>query len=325
MLTAFTYYDPEEEGRIQQGMKETSFFAEEKEIAKEFAEEHHSAWRADCPCCGQQEAWPIFERHGISYEQCRACGTLFAAVKDEDVDAYFRQPRLRELRLSEAYQRNAAESRSRRWEDILAWLEFRAFRYLGRSKDLRVIDYGNRWRSFAEMLSESELCGAYEARDSLLVDGEGRGAEMQADIVLALNYLERLTAPENFFREAASMLSFDGLLVFSIKAGNGFDILKLRGNHPNLLPYEHNFLPSRAGIERLLARTGFELLEYTTPGTFDLNYVIGNKDRLGEHDYFTRYFLEHATPNAQAEFQRFLQRSGMSSYAQLIARKKVSA
>ena len=114
-------------------------------------------------------------------------------------------------------------------------------------------------------------------------------------------------------------------MVFSIKAGNGFDILKLGGNNPSLLPFEHNFLPSRDGIEILLERTGFELLEYTTPGTFDLNYVKNNKSRLGKDDYFLQYFLSHASENSLAEFQRFLQRSGMSSHAQLIARKKVGA
>lgn len=322
MLTAFTYYDPEEEDRIQQGMKNTSFFAQEKTIAREFAVAHQSTWRADCPCCGTQEVWPIFERHGISYEWCRACGTLFAAVKDEDVEEYFALPQLRKIRLSDEYQQSATDSRSRRWADTIDWLGFRAFRYLGRNEGLRIVDYGDRWQGFSEMLQESSLCGAYVVRDSILALGENQTGT-EADIVFAMNYLERRTAPEGFFREAATLLSKDGLLVFSIKAGNGFDILKLRGNHPNLLPYEHNVLPSRAGIERLLERTDFELLEYTTPGTFDLNYVISNKDRLGEHDYFTRYFLDHSTPNAQAEFQRFLQRSGMSSYAQLIARKKV--
>lgn len=54
----------------------------------------------------------------------------------------------------------------------------------------------------------------------------------------------------------------------------------------------------------MLAQTGFELLEFTTPGTFDLNYVKANKDGL-----------------AEADFQRFIPKSGLSSYAQVIARR----
>ena len=322
MLTAFSYYDPEEENRIQQGMKNTAFFEREREIAHGFAASHQGLWRGTCPACGQEAAWPIFERDGVTYERCRECGSLFAAVKEADVAAYFAQEDLRALRCSDEYQENSTESRSRRWDDILAWLGFRAFRYLGHNEGLSVVDYGNRWQGFVGRIRSANFCGSYFTRDSLLA-GDERPAAGSVDIVLAMNYLERLTQPEQFFAEAEELLSAKGLLVFSIKAGNGFDILKLRGNNPNLLPYEHNFLPSRVGIEKLLERMGFELLEYTTPGTFDLNYVISNEDKLGEHDYFTRYFLDHATPNAKAEFQRFLQRSGMSSYAQLIARKKV--
>lgn len=326
MLTAFSYYDPEEENRIQQGMKNTAFFEKERAIAHRFAVSRQGVWRGACPACGENAGRPIFERDGVGYERCWECGSLFAAVKSADVEEYFGQEDLRSLRRSEEYQNHSTESRSRRWDDILDWLSFRVFRYLGHNEGLSIVDYGNRWKGFAERIRSAHCCDSYSLRDSLLVEGmDAQPEERSSDIVLAMNYLERLTEPERFFAEAADLLSATGLLVFSIKAGNGFDILKLRGNNPNLLPYEHNFLPSRAGIEKLLERTGFELLEYTTPGTFDLNYVISNEDKLGEHDYFTKYFLEHATPNAKAEFQRFLQRSGMSSYAQLIARKKMGA
>lgn len=324
MLTAFTYYDPEEEGRIQRSMKDNVFFAQEKHIVQEFAERHHGVWRPICPSCGSEDVWPIFKRLGIRYEVCNSCGSLFAGVKDKEVEAYFAQSELRSLRLSHKYQDYARESRSLRWREILDWLKFRTFRYLGKNEGLHICDYGNRWQEFAQMIRESSLCEAYEMKDSLLTDEcETDVSSSMIDMVLAFSYLERCTVPEEFFCEAWNRLREGGLLIFSIKAGNGFDILKLRGENPSLLPFEHNFLPSREGIENLLHCTGFELLEYTTPGTFDLNYVLENKDGLGKDDYFLRYFLVHAESNVLAEFQRFLQRSGMSSHAQLIARKKV--
>lgn len=324
MLTAFTYYDPEEEGRIQHGIKDSRFFNYEQGIVEEFAKEHHGILRAACPSCGQADVWPIFGRMGIKYEHCRSCSTIFSAVKDEDVETYFGQPRLKKLRLSDDYQDYAEKNRSVRWDELLDWLGFRAFRYLGRNEGLHIVDYGNRWKGFVKRIKSSPLCGSYVGKDSLLtVDENNDNKKKIADIVLAINYLEKVTRPCDFFQAIYEELQEGGLLVFSIKAGNGFDILKLGGNNPSLLPFEHNYLPSRVGIERLLDRTGFDLLEYTTPGTFDLNYVISNADKLDEQDFFMRYFLNNTTPNIKAEFQRFLQRSGMSSYAQLIARKRV--
>ena len=157
MLTAFSYYDPEEENRIQQGMKNTAFFEREREIAHGFAASHQGLWRGTCPACGQEAAWPIFERDGVAYERCRECGSLFAAVKDADVAAYFAQEDLRSLRCSDEYQENSTESRSRRWDDILAWLGFRAFRYLGHSGGLsiagKVLRSGYGLQTFAAAIS----------------------------------------------------------------------------------------------------------------------------------------------------------------------------
>ena len=62
------------------------------------------------------------------------------------------------------------------------------------------------------------------------------------------------------------------------------------------------------------------MLVITTPGTFDWNYVKSNRDKILEKEYFLKYFVETLTPNMEAEFQRFLQQSGMSSYAQVVAR-----
>ena len=72
----------------------------------------------------------------------------------------------------------------------------------------------------------------------------------------------------------------------------------------------------------MLEEAGFEMLEITTPGTFDWNFVKTNSAGISEKEYFLRYFMNTATPNMEAEFQRFLQQSGMSSYAQVVAKLK---
>ena len=124
------------------------------------------------------------------------------------------------------------------------------------------------------------------------------------------------------FREFHDCLRPKGLLVLSTKAGSGLDVLLLRGNNGNVFPYEHVLMPSREGLQILLEDAGMELLEFTTPGTFDVNYVRTNKAGIAREDCFMRYFLDTASPNAEAEFQRFIQRAGLSSYAQIVARRK---
>ena len=325
MLTAFNYYEPEEECRIQKEMKMTPFFAQELEVAEKFARSHPSSCdtRNQCVVCGSNKVSYFYEKWGVRYLRCTDCYSVMADVKEEDIREYVRLKELKEIRLSEEYQENGTESRQQKWEEFLDWLKYRTYRYCGKNTGFSILDYGTRWEGLKRFLQESDLCETYELWDSILRDAK-QGAiirENSVDIILALDYIQQKIRPVHFFREAHNHLKKGGLLILGTKVGSGFDILSLRENNRNVFPYEHILMPSREGIEILFTQAGFELLEFTTPGTFDLNYVKANKDGLAPDDYFIKYFLNTATVSAEAEFQRFIQKCGLSSYAQVIARR----
>ena len=325
MLTAFNYYEPEEEKRIQKGMKDSPFFQIELEIAERFSKSHPSPniSKGNCIVCGGNKISCFYEKWGVRYLRCNDCHSIMADVKEEDTAEYIQTKELLEIRLADVYQKDGTESRKQKWEELLDWLRYRTFRYCGRNVGFSVLDYGNRWKGFSQLLQESTLCGKYELRDSILMDREQDEDKMTepVDLILALDYIQQKVKPVQFFREVHNNLKKNGLFILGVKAGSGFDILTLRENNKNTFPYEHVLMPSKEGISIMLAQTGFELLEFTTPGTFDLNYVKANKDGLAEDDYFMQYFLKTATPSAEADFQRFIQKSGLSSYAQIIARR----
>lgn len=325
MLTAFNYYEPEEEKRVQKGMKESPFFQMELEIAERFSKCHPSLniSKENCIVCGSNKLSPFYEKWEVRYLRCDDCHSIMADVKEEDVTEYLQMKELLEIRLADEYQKDGTESRKQKWEELLDWLRYRAFRYCGKNVGFSFLDYGTRWKGLSQLLQESTLCGKYELRDSILMDREQDEDKMvePVDLILALDYIQQKVKPVQFFREVHNNLKKGGLFILGVKAGSGFDILTLRGNNKNTFPYEHILMPSKEGISIMLAQTGFELLEFTTPGTFDLNYVKANKDGLAEDDYFMQYFLKTATPSSEADFQRFIQKSGLSSYAQVIARR----
>lgn len=325
MLTAYNYYEPEEENRVQKGMKENIYFQQELEIAEKFVKIHpnHPNSIKKCAVCGSNRISRFYEKWGIEYLRCKDCYSIMADVREEDVSEYARMEELREIRLSDKYQKDGSESREQKWEEFLDWLRYRTFRYCGRNVDFSVLDYGNRWKGLVKLLEQSSLCKTYELRDSILADSRqvSNKDKCEVDLVLALDYVQQKIKPISFFREVYNNLKKGGLFILGVKVGSGFDILSLRENNRNTFPYEHILMPSKEGISVMLVQTGFELLEFTTPGTFDLNYVKANKDGVAEDDYFMRYFLETATPGAEADFQRFIQKRGLSSYAQVIARR----
>lgn len=325
MLTAYNYYEPEEETRIQKGMKENSYFERELKIAEQFTRNHlkHSEERNTCVVCGGR-LFRFYEKWGIRYLRCTECYSVVADVEESDLKKYFKERKLKEIRLSDQYQKNGMINRRQRWEELLEWLKFRTFRYCGKNIGFSVLDYGSRWQGWVNLIRKSNFCKSYALKDSILMDSKEistSSIEVPVDIVLALDYIQQKLDPIAYFREVHDNLQKRGLFILGVKVGSGFDILTLREKNKNIFPYEHVLMPSKEGIRIMLSESGFEVLEFTTPGTFDLNYVKANREGLAKEDYFIRYFLETATPSAEADFQRFIQKSGLSSYAQVIARK----
>lgn len=333
MLTAFNYYEPEEESRIRKKIKDSVLFERELEIAKRFVETNKNilpqsaAELRSCPICKDSGIEIFYEKWGIKYLRCNACYSVFADVEEKTEQEYKQLPDMIKFRTSEEYQRKASVNRRQMWSELLDWLQFRTYRYLGRNTGLSVIDYGTRYQGLIELLNESGICGRYELKNSILnFEGETFTSRDElserADIILCLDYIQHEINPISFMEEMRINLKQDGLLFLSTRVGSGFDILTLKENNDNVFPYEHILMPSKEGLKILLETTGFELLEITTPGNFDWNYVKANRDGISEKEYFLRYFMNTATPNIEAEFQRFLQQSGMSSYAQVVAKLK---
>lgn len=323
MLTAFNYYDPEEENRIRRGFKESSFFQRERDIAEKFSVAHPRRGEAmeHCPICDSKDISLLFEKWGIRYLRCGKCYSILADVDPEAVKEYTELDELRKLRLFPEFQKEGAAVRRRRWEEIIDWLRFRVYRYCGKKEGLSVIHYGNRWKAFREMLESSGLCGSYRLKNSIL-STEDEEEPGRADLLLSLDDIQQRTNPREIFRGIRDILRPNGLFILSTKMGSGLDVLVLRGKNGNVFPYEHVLMPSKEGLQILLEDAGMELLEFTTPGTFDINYVRENREQIPKEEYFIRYFLDTASPNAEAEFQRFIQRAGLSSYGQIVARKK---
>ena len=81
------------------------------------------------------------------------------------------------------------------------------------------------------------------------------------------------------------------------------------------------FVGTSRGIEnKLVAKAGYELLEITTPGTRDMESVLRNRDKIEDGNFFIKYLLKTADKSTLADFQQFLQKSGLSSFVQVIAR-----
>ena len=104
---------------------------------------------------------------------------------------------------------------------------------------------------------------------------------------------------------------------------SGFDVGVLGLRNLYLYPPDRANCFSRRGLELLLTRAGFTLLEVSTPGVLDVEIVQAHLRQIPSLilSGFERQLLA-ATAETQAAFQAFLQQHGMSSFARVVARKR---
>ena len=321
MLTAYTYYEPSEQIRIQKEIKGSRLFEEEISIANRFTKKHLNARKilTDCPVCKKGNVKKFFQKEGIDYFRCQNCYSIIAGVETEAALKYEQLPELISFYESDEYQDLGKRLRVDRWNEIIDWISFRAFRYLGKNEDFTIVDYGNRWREFRKIIEESKICGSYIFKHAYEIS-EGR--RNKADIIIAFDCIQRKTDPIPFLSQCLNELQDNGLLFLGLKAGSGMDVLLLKEKNKNVFPFEHILIPSKEGIYEMLDQSGYEVLEFITPGTFDVNYIKDHIEDMPEDNAFMQYLLHSNNVAIEAEFQRFIQKAGMSSYAQVVARKK---
>ncbi len=316
MLKAYDYAEIKPD---KKGLQHTGLFNQEKGAALDFVLAHPNTKNdKKCPICGSEHTRFIFSRWDVNYLFCDDCCSIYVPIEQELIAEYLKLDPLNIIRISDEYQEQAELRRADIWDEFVMWAQYRIYRYLGKNTELDIIDYGNRYTGFVDRFRKSGMCNNYELRNSILrletdkVD--------KADVILYLNQLQHEVDPVSTLCTLKNDLKDEGILILNTRLGSGFDILTLKGGMDSLFPYEHVMLPSRKGLEKILDDAGFELLEITTPGTRDMESVLRNQDRIEEGNFFVKYLLKTADKATLADFQQFLQKSGLSSFAQIVAR-----
>lgn len=324
MLKAFDYT---EQAISDIPIQSRTFFREEKRLALQYVMNNTQRKIKEkiCPVCGNYYLKWIFHRWDVDYYMCRCCSSIFVPVEQEIVNGYLDMSEMKKLRTCKEYQEEAEVRRADIWDELLLWIKYRSYRYLSKNTKLAVMDFGNRYWGLSNRFKELGSEKSYMLMDSILIADQRTDCINESiDVALYINQLQHETNPIESLRKIKGKLSDKGLLFLSTRLGSGFDVMTLKGGLDNVFPYEHVLLPSRKGLELLLDKAGYELLEIVTPGVMDMQYVMDNQERIEEDNLFARYLVEDADKATIRDFQRFLQKAGLSSFAQLVARKKTA-
>lgn len=298
----------------------------------------HEFVQVACPACQGKTSRKVFEKYGLSYEECAQCLTLFVSPRPtpEILHAFYAQSENYEFwakKIFPASEQARIEKLNKPW---LAEIEHIAGSY---NKPHQVlVEVGPGFGSFAKLARESKLFQrvvCIEPNPDMAKSCREKGLEVvetsieqvpdglvQGDVLVAFEVIEHLFEPEVFLKQCKKLLQPGGLLIVSCPNGRGFDVEILRA-HARAVDAEHLNLFNPRALGLLLERCGYTVLQAKTPGRLDAEIVReamleGKAPGLKESAFFRRVLIDE-WEKCGAAFQQFLVSAEYSSHMWVLA------
>jgi SAM-dependent methyltransferase len=273
-----------------------------------------------CPGCGATSGSPAFEKIGFAYQRCHACGSVFASPRPP----------------AGALARYAASSPAAAfWRDrvLSDTLEARIEKLI-RPRAEWVLDalteYGEGGTSGVELSPQGALFAAELKTMSPALSaaaGDAHGEDWvrdgSADFVTAFDVLDRAADVAALTAAVHRTLKPGGLFFVTAPSMSGFDLQVLWDRSASILPPDKLNLLSIEGFSRLFAAPRWELIELSTPGMFDVENVRRAMKASPDADWprGVREIVMQESAAARVEFQEYLQRHRLASFARIVVRR----
>lgn len=296
-----------------------------------------------CPGCTAETAHLAFEKLGFRYVVCDACGSLYTSPRPtrQALRCYYQQGKAVQFFGSDFY-RVTAESRKEKIFRPRAELIGQLLEIHGGTKKDAFLDVGAGYGIFLDELRRLDIFErviGIEPSSGLAAICHQKGFEViekyaedlsdddiQAGMATAFEVLEHVFDPAAFLHGVRRAMRDRGLMIFTTLSISGFDLQALWENSNSIYPPHHINLLSTEGIEALVRRSGFEIVELTTPGKLDID-IISNAVKENPNlplPRFISYILKYRNEEVWGELQQFLQKHRLSSHVRVVARKRTA-
>lgn len=306
-------------------------YSELKRLWKNYLEKAGtSEWVSlkQCGACDSEEIGHFFSIWDHHYYRCRMCSSIFLnpqPTKTLYETAFFDSP-VSKFVISPNVQSNSLA----RFETAIRPLLSDIIHGFGHS-EMRILEIFSRNSHILDYLNNQHMVQEYIRFQTNLNDESGRSMSIDqlnevddnsCDLILLLMSVEQMRSPAKMFQILSRKLTRDGRMVILARLGSGIDIQVLRGNSLSIFPLEHMHLFSVEGYEYLCERAGLEILELSTPGLLDTEYLHQYYQKHPEEDDIFQYFFKHRLPLDIKRFQQFIQEVRLSSALKLICKRK---
>ncbi len=281
-----------------------------------------------CVACNADDIYTFFSIWGYRYDRCRACASVFlnpqppkvlyeAAFFDSPISAFINSPDVQNKYL-DRFKKTIHPLLS----EIIDGSKNNKMRILevfGRNR--HILDYLNSQQKVREYL-RFQASLKDKSSSSISITRLDEVKDNSCDLILLLMSVEQMHTPAEMLPILSKKLTKDGRMVILARLGSGIDIQLLRGNNLSIFPLEHIYLFSVEGYEHLCKRAGLEILELSTPGLLDTEYIRQYYQKHSEENDVFQYFFKHRTQLDIKRFQQFIQEVRLSSALKLICKRE---
>ncbi len=258
---------------------------------------------------------------GLEYGRCPATGSLFLLnLPDAAAWEAVLSEVTRRRQSPDGFHAGVAGSRTENvYLPKLDWIQ-RTLQIQGVDKP-SVLEVAPPQSRFTALLSEAFRDVRSLGEMDLVAGKAPKGPAAQAAVML--ENLDHVNDPQKLLTAVAERLAPGGLLFITALVASGFDMTLLGFNNLYFCPPDRTNCFTLKGLELLLEKNGFALQEVSTPGVLDVEIVQAHVDQNADLSLssFERELMASGA-DVKKEFQSFLQKAGLSSFARIVAKKR---
>jgi hypothetical protein len=291
-----------------------------------------------CPGCRSSEERSSFARFGLNYIECGKCRTLYVSPRPDDtaLENYFRHSDARTFWRGELSKLTQKKRKEKIIKPRFEWIVDSTEEYLpgaGHIADINTDQYGYLEEMVhADFFQQKTLIRPYLAPNDLFPAGSVNIVRNSSDtvslkgtldVVTLFEVADRTSDVERLFSEVHDFLKKGGLCFMTGILISGFDLQILWDKAENIFPPDRLNIFSVEGLNLLFERSGFECLEFSTPGILDVEIVRKalENESSASIPRFIEYLIRIRNEGAGRSFQEFLQSNLLSSYGRVVLRK----
>ena len=287
-----------------------------------------------CPASAERDTIESFRKMGMYYKVSKTFGNIYLSPRPrlDKLKSFYKKSAARNFWLTELWP----HTRSAREQKIilpqLEWAQNFISQHL-REHNLHLAEFlPSNWcfyQGAKNLWPQAKYWMVDHLFDSEITEGAVSPSDICSstqsntlDTAFLFESIDRSVEPYELLKKVKKMLKPGGLCFITSLISSGFEVKVLGQNSGIFIPPERMNILSFEGMNALIDNvTGFEILEFSTPGVLDIPNVIKQLDQITDTTFFKYILQKRQDIELISSFQDFLQRNRLGTFGRLVLRK----